>query len=202
METLQAKTRDMSIKAKKLRREGYLTGSISGREIPESISIAIPQNKAAQFMKKHSIGSRAIVNVDGTEYKTIIKGVDYDALNHQYIDMTFQQLIADEKIHATAEIFFVNEDKAKGFLTHALNKIDYKAYPADLVDKIEIDVSKYPIGTHLAVADLDIAKNDKVDIVTPLDSSVLHVLDHQHMSAEDEAMIEEAEAAAAGTDEA
>ena len=39
METLEAKTRDLSVKGKKLRREGYATGSISGKAMKESLAI-------------------------------------------------------------------------------------------------------------------------------------------------------------------
>ena len=35
MNTLKAEKRDMSIKAKKLRREGFVTGNIFGREMKE-----------------------------------------------------------------------------------------------------------------------------------------------------------------------
>ena len=42
MNTLKAEKRDMSIKAKKLRREGFVTGNLFGRELEDSISTIIP----------------------------------------------------------------------------------------------------------------------------------------------------------------
>ena len=39
MTTLKAEKRDMSTKAKKLRREGYVTGNVFGREIEGSIPV-------------------------------------------------------------------------------------------------------------------------------------------------------------------
>ena len=39
MNTLKAERRDMTIKAKKLRREGFVTGSIFGREMEETIPL-------------------------------------------------------------------------------------------------------------------------------------------------------------------
>ena len=173
METLKAELRDMSVKAKKLRREGKLTGSISGRDMEESLSIAMQQNEVASFMTTHNVGSQVAIEVDGKTYNTIIKSVDYDGIGRKYIDMTFQVLVADEMIKAQAEIIFLNEELCKGFMTSNLSEIEYKAYPADLFDKVEIDVSKYEIGTNLTVGDLDIAKNDKIEITTPLDTNVL-----------------------------
>ena len=39
MNTLKAEKRDMSVKAKRLRREGYVTGNVFGREIEGSVPL-------------------------------------------------------------------------------------------------------------------------------------------------------------------
>ena len=39
MNTLKAEKRSMDIKAKKLRREGYVTGNVFGREMKESVPV-------------------------------------------------------------------------------------------------------------------------------------------------------------------
>ena len=197
MASLNAKTRDMSKKAKALRREGLITASMCGKDLPESLSLVIDANEATQFMKNHHVGSEATLVVDGKEYDTMIKSADKDHLNTHYLDMTFQHLIATEKVKGVAEIIFLNEDRTNGFLTRDISTVEYKAYPKDIVDKIEIDVSKLPIGTEITVGDLDIAKNADIDVTTPLDSSVLHIAEHQHMDAAAEAVLEADEEAAA-----
>ncbi len=197
MASLNAKTRDMSKKAKALRREGLITASMCGKDLPESLSLVIDANEATQFMKNHHVGSEATLVVDGKEYDTMIKSADKDHLNTHYLDMTFQHLIATEKVKGVAEIILLNEDRTAGFLTRDISTVEYKAYPKDIVDKIEIDVSKLPIGTEITVGDLDIAKNADIDVTTPLDSSVLHIAEHQHMDAAAEAVLEADEEAAA-----
>ncbi|MCI7469276.1 MAG: 50S ribosomal protein L25 [Lachnospiraceae bacterium] len=197
MASLNAKTRDMSKKAKALRREGLITASMCGKDLPESLSLVIDANEATQFMKNHHVGSEATLVVDGKEYDTMIKSADKDHLNTHYLDMTFQHLIATEKVKGVAEIILLNEDRTNGFLTRDISTVEYKAYPKDIVDKIEIDVSKLPIGTEITVGDLDIAKNADIDVTTPLDSSVLHIAEHQHMDAAAEAVLEADEEAAA-----
>ena len=49
MNTLKAEKRDMSIKAKKLRREGYVTGNLFGREINGSIPVKIENPPRKSF---------------------------------------------------------------------------------------------------------------------------------------------------------
>ena len=59
MNTLKAEKRSMSDKAKKLRREGYVTGNVFGRSIAESIPVQIEKKEAEKFLSvchlvKHS----------------------------------------------------------------------------------------------------------------------------------------------------
>ena len=193
METLEAKTRDLSVKGKKLRREGYATGSISGKAMKESLAIIMTQKDLGMFFQDHHVGSEAELSVDGTKYSVLIKSVDFDAMKHQYIDVTFQQLLNDEKIHSKAVIEFINAEKAQGFLTKTCEEVEFVGYPKDLVDHIVIDLAKYPVGTRLTVGDLDIAKEGKLEIKTPLTDTVLHVTAHQHGKA---AEVDEPEAPA------
>ncbi len=51
MNTLKAEKRDMLTKAKKLRREGYVTGNIYGREMKESIPLQITKADAEKNLK-------------------------------------------------------------------------------------------------------------------------------------------------------
>lgn len=203
MGTLQAMTRDMGTKAKKLRREGFVTGSICGKALEHSVLLQFKQNEAQKQLAHTGVGGRVTVEVDGTSYQTIIKDISFDPLTHHYIDISFQQLVAGEKIKNTAEIIFRNEDKAKGYITSNLSEITYRALPKDLIDKIEIDVSAYPIGTNLTVADLEISKNPAIEVLTSPEDSVLHVSEHAHggieetEETEEEATAETAEAAAA-----
>ena len=51
MNTLKAEKRNMQTKAKKLRREGYVTGNVFGREIEGSIPVQMTQKEAEKFRK-------------------------------------------------------------------------------------------------------------------------------------------------------
>ncbi len=51
MNTLKAEKRDMSIKAKKLRREGFVTGCIFGREMKESIPLKMLKGDVEKLLK-------------------------------------------------------------------------------------------------------------------------------------------------------
>lgn len=65
MTTLKAEKRSMSIKAKRLRREGFVTGNIFGREIPESIPFKMERTVAERLLKTCNKGSQILLDVDG-----------------------------------------------------------------------------------------------------------------------------------------
>lgn len=56
MMTLAAEKRDPEVKAKKLRREGYSTGVLYGREMKENVSLKYTEKDALNFIKKSKRG--------------------------------------------------------------------------------------------------------------------------------------------------
>ena len=56
-----------------------------------------------------------------------------------------------------------------------LDDIAYSALPADLIDRIEVDVSKMKPGDALTVDDLGISKNKKIELITASDSVVVSI---------------------------
>ena len=65
MNTLKAEKRDMAIKAKRLRREGYVTGNVFGKEIKGSIPIKIEKSAADRLLKTSGKGSQVMLDIDG-----------------------------------------------------------------------------------------------------------------------------------------
>ena len=111
MNTLKAEKRDMSIKAKKLRREGFVTGCIFGREMKESIPLKMEKADVEKLLKVENKGGQVMLEVDGQTYDALIKEVDYNPLKGYVDEIDFQALVSNEKVHSVAEIHLVNLDK-------------------------------------------------------------------------------------------
>ena len=177
MNTLKAQRRETTEKAKKLRREGYVTGNLFGRQIEGSILLKIEKKEAERIMRECMKGSQIMLEVEGKEYDVLIKEMDYDAMTRSILEMDFQELVKGEKVHSVAEIILHNKDKViEGALEQLLEEVAYKATPEHLVDKIDVDCSTLHLGDTITVGDLAIAKNKDVDVVTHLDSVVVTVL--------------------------
>ena len=187
MTTLKVQRRNMETKAKKLRREGYVTGNIFGKEIEGSIPLQIEKQEAERIERECMKGSQLYLELDGKTYDVLIKEMDYRPMDHQILEMDFQALVKGEKVHSVAEVILLNKEKVtEGVLEQLLEEIAYKATPEELVEKVEIDCATLRLGDTLKVADLDIAKNDKIDLQTDLDAPIVSILASNNEVPEDE----------------
>ena len=152
MTTLRVQRRNMETKAKKLRREGYVTGNLFGKEIEGSIPVQIEKSEAERIQRECMKGSQLYLELEGKTYDVLIKEMDYNTMNHQILEIDFQALVKGEKVHSVAEIVLHNKEKVvEGVLEQLLEEISYKATPEELVEKVEIDCSSLrPVSyTHL-----------------------------------------------------
>ena len=187
MTTLKVQRRNMETKAKKLRREGYVTGNLFGKEIEGSIPLQIEKQEAERIERECMKGSQLYLELDGKTYDVLIKEMDYRPMDHQILEMDFQALVKGEKVHSVAEVILLNKEKVtEGVLEQLLEEIAYKATPEELVEKVEIDCAALRLGDTLKVADLDIAKNDKIDLQTDLDAPIVSILASNNEVPEDE----------------
>ena len=111
MNTLKAEKRSMDVKAKRLRREGYVTGNVFGREIEGSIPVKMLKTEVDKLLKIDHKGSQVMLDVEGQTYDVLIKEVDFNPLAGRIDEIDFQALVSNEKVHSVAGIVIVNHDK-------------------------------------------------------------------------------------------
>ena len=152
MNTLKAEKRSMDVKAKRLRREGYVTGNVFGREIEGSIPVKMLKTEVDKLLKTDHKGSQVMLEVDGQTYDVLIKEVDFNPLAGRVDEIDFQALVSNEKVHSVAEIVIVNHDK------------------------VEVDVAGLKVGDTIRVKDLSLAKDKDIDIKDDPEAVVLTVV--------------------------
>ena len=186
MNTLKAQRRETTEKAKRLRREGYVTGNLFGKQIEGSVLLKIEKKEAERIMRECMKGSQIMLDVEGKEYDVLIKEMDYDSMKRSIVEMDFQALVKGEKVHSVAEIVLHNKDKVlEGALEQLLEEVSYKATPEHLVDKIDVDCATLHLGDTITVGDLDIAKNPAIDLHTSPEATVATVLEVHNAVADD-----------------
>ena len=186
MNTLKAEKRDMTTKAKKLRREGYVTGVIYGREMAESIPLKIEKPAVERILKTNGKGSQVMLDVDGESMDVLLKEINFNPLKGQVDEIDFQALVKGEKVQSVAEVILENHDKvASGVLQLLLEEVPYRALPGDLIEKVMVDVGNLKVGDSIKVGDLDMAKNEKVDLLIDPETIIVTVSESRNAVEED-----------------
>ena len=177
MDTLKAEKRDMSTKAKRLRREGYVTGNVFGHAIKGSIPVKIEKKDAERLFKTKKKGSQIMLDVDGQQMDVLVKEIDYNPVKGQLEEIDFQALVSGESVHSVAEVVLKNEAKVVGGVVELiLEEISYKAVPSEMIETVEIDVGDMKPGDVLKVADLPIASNENIHLKTDPEAVVVSVV--------------------------
>ncbi|MGI6010220.1 MAG: 50S ribosomal protein L25 [Ruminococcus sp.] len=165
MNTLKAEKRSMDVKAKKLRREGFVTGNVFGRDLESSIPVKMQKSDVERLLKSIHKGSQIMLDVEGKLYNVLIKEVQYNSMAGRVDEIDFQALVSDEKVNSVAEVILENHEKvAEGVLQLLISEIPYKAYPSALVDSVKVDVGHMHVGDSIKVKDLDLAKNEEIEL--------------------------------------
>ena len=176
MNTLKAEKRTLAVKAKKLRREGYVTGNVFGKEMKESIPVKMDAAAVDRLLKTSNKGSQIMLDLDGEQMDVLVKEVDYDSMGSKVLEIDFQALVSGEMVHSVAEVVIHNQSKVvTGVVEELLDEIEYKALPSALVEKVIVDVGDLKVGETIKVKDLDIAKDKDVKLITDPEADVAGV---------------------------
>ena len=177
MTTLKAEKRSMDVKAKRLRREGFVTGNVFGHAIEGSIPVKMNVADAERLLKTEHKGGQINLDIEGQVYDVLIKEIDYNAMTRKIDEIDFQALVSDEKVTSTAEIVILNREAVVGgVLQEDLSEVAYRAFPSALVEKTTLDAAGLKVGDIVHVKDLDIAKNKDIDLKTDPEAVVLSVI--------------------------
>ena len=92
MNTLKAEKRTLAVKAKKLRREGYVTGNVFGKEMKESIPVKMDAAAVDRLLKTSNKGSQIMLDIDGESHNVLIKEVESGVLQQQLEEVSYKAL--------------------------------------------------------------------------------------------------------------
>lgn len=178
MPNLTCSKRNESIKLKALRRDGIAPAIIYGKNLKEAVKIQVTNKDMTQLMKETSIGSQVSVIVDGEEYLTMLKKVDYVPMSKTVQHVDFQVLTKGEKIKTSAPIHFINRDlvPVDASVQERLSAIEYEVLPSEIVEFFEVDLSVLTIGGDIKLEDLAVSKDEKFHFITALNATIVNLV--------------------------
>ena len=198
MITLKVEKRNPEVKAKKLRRDGFVCGVLYGKEMKESTPIQLTEPEALRFIKANKEGTQVMLDLDGKQVDALVKNIDYDPMKKQIMALDFQALVAGETVATSVQVILENEDAAQGIVEQTLNEFHYKADPANMLDTIVIDFKTLsPDVREFHVKDLVIPEGKTVHITTPEDTLIFHIAEYANNGEDEVAEDSDADAAKA-----
>lgn len=175
MYSLKVEKRNELDKARKLRKAGLIPGSIYGGDLKETLLIQIPEKEANKLLKEKSKGGNVILEYEGKQLNVLLKDTSYCAINSQVEDINFQSLVEGEVVTSVAQVVLLNKNKVQRMVQQLLKEVTYKALPSNLVEKIELDLTKMRDHRRVMVKDLSIFQNSNVEVLDPGDTMVLSI---------------------------
>ena len=176
MFTLKLEKREKNLRGRQLRNKGIIPVVLYGKHLEESISMQLPVHEAQKFLHTNFIGTKVELEIEDIKHLSILKEIKYTPGTYKVEHLSFQALVAGEKLKSVAKIMVIGKEKVReGSVLQILDDIAYSAFPADLIDRIEVDVARMRPGDALTVGDLEISKNKRIELITASDSVVISV---------------------------
>lgn len=151
-------------KVKTLRREGLIPAHVFGHNL-KTVHVQVAQG---DFEKVRAVaGETSVIDlaVNSTKHPVLIRGVQTHPVTDKVLHIDFYQVAAGEKVKVAVPLEITGEspavEKKLGVLLTPLTEIEIEALPANLPEKIEVDISKLEnVGDAVKVSDfkLDAAK--------------------------------------------
>jgi large subunit ribosomal protein L25 len=173
--------------AKKLRKEKLVPGIVYSKG-DETRHVQVDQIDFIKVFRIVGTSSLMELEVDGEVLPVIVKTVQRDPVKGDVIHIDFQKLDMKQKIKITVPVHLLHRDSIKiqpSVLMQMLDTIDIECLPGDIPESVGIDVSEMDFETPLYVKDLDIMKEDNVEVLTDPES-IICTLNEPTMEEEEE----------------
>jgi len=139
---------------RQLRSENLVPAVIYGGA--EEVNIVAPASAFKSLVYTSQFQIAEIV-AGGKTYKTIMKDLQFDKVTDKLIHVDFLELVGDKKVVATLPLKFTGSSagvKAGGRLVIKMKSLKVKAYPKDLVESIEVDITNLNLNENIRVEDV------------------------------------------------
>lgn len=109
----------------------------------------------------------AEVTVEGKTYKCILKDLQFDKVSDELLHVDLLELVDDKKVIATLPLKLVGSAagvKAGGKLIVKLKSLKVKAFPKDLREFIELDITNLQLNGNIRVQDVQVPN---IEVMNP-----------------------------------
>ncbi|HNP22933.1 MAG TPA: 50S ribosomal protein L25 [Panacibacter sp.] len=147
--------------ARQLRSQELVPGVIYGGAEEVNFSASAKAFKPLVYTGEFQL---AEVSVNGKSYTCILKDLQFDKVSDALNHVDLLELVEDKKVVATLPLKFVGAAagvKAGGMLVLKMKSVKVKAYPKDLREFINVDITNLELNGNIRVQDI-VAENMEI----------------------------------------
>ncbi len=167
--------------ARRLRAKGHIPAVLyGGQKAGENAEpIAVDPKVLMRILHSDSgLNTLISLNVNGSSTRVLVKEYQVDPVTHKLLHVDFYRIAMDKLLTVTVPVVIKGEPKGVkqqgGVLDFVHRDLEVECLPADIPDKIEIDVSELLLNEAVRVR--DIAPNPKFKVLTEGDVMLVHVM--------------------------
>jgi large subunit ribosomal protein L25 len=167
--------------ARRLRVQGRIPAVLyGGQKTGENAEpIAVDPKVLMRILHSDSgLNTLISLSVNGTSTRVLVKEYQVDPVTHKLLHVDFYRIAMDKLLTVTVPVIVKGEPKGVkqqgGVLDFVHRDVEVECLPADIPDKIEIDVSELLLNDSIRVR--DIAPDPRFKLLTDGEVMLVHVM--------------------------
>ena len=163
--------------ARSLRRDGRVPAVIYGHaRAPQALSV--DARELGRLLGHVSAETTVIeLDIDGATSRTLIRDIQRHPVKRAFLHVDFQELVVGEKVSVNVPIVLLGTSVGVrmngGILSHIMQELAVLVDPANIPNKIEVDITELNLGASVHVSDLTIP--DGVEVLADMSDTILTV---------------------------
>lgn len=163
---------------RRLREGGQIPGVLYGAK-NEAVAVAVSPKEIGTILRS-ATGENTLfdLDLDGSRRKVLIKEFQVEPLKGRLLHADFYEVALDRalqiSVHVELQGVPVGVKVQGGIVDFVTRELEIECLPADIPEKIVVDISNLELGKHLRVSELHVS--DKLTILTEPDVVIAHVV--------------------------
>jgi large subunit ribosomal protein L25 len=163
---------------RRLRGRGRIPGVLYGAgKSPVALAVS-PKDIVAILRSKSGENTLFDIEVGGSRHKVIVKDYQVEPIKGSLLHADFYEVALDRKLEVEVPIELIGTPVGVkvqgGIVDFVTRELSIECLPADIPDRISVDVSALELGKHLRVSEIKVAEN--ITILTDPEVVVAHVV--------------------------
>lgn len=158
----------------KIRKSGKVPGVVYSRA-ENTKEILLDSKEIQKILSKYGPSTKIGLEIEGEKKFSVIKEIQREIMKNELLHMDFQTLDENEKIKMVMPIHIYNREKVETsdqVVQQNINEVEIQTYPRYLPEKIEIDAMKLKDKDSITVEDLDVFRNENIEVMENSDNII------------------------------